>query len=71
MTKNENEEHEPDTEGVEASGLRSRKAMHKEYEITSQNDADRRQGYGDAVLTVSSMEELFTRAWILSGRTVF
>ena len=69
--EDETEEQQPDTEGVRANGLRSRKAMHKEYEITSQNDADRRQGYGDAVLTVSSMEDLFTRAWILSGRAVF
>lgn len=68
--EDENEEQQPDTEGVRANGLRSRKAMHKEYEITSQNDADRRQGYGDAVLTVSSVEDLFTWAWILSGRAV-
>jgi nuclear receptor interaction protein len=58
---------QPEPEGVSCSGLRSRKAMHKEYEITSQNDAERRRGYGDAFVTVSSMEDFFTRAWILSG----
>ena len=64
--EDENEE-QPDTEGVRSNGLRSRKAMHKEYEITSQNDAERRRGYGDAFITVSNMEDIFTRAWIMSG----
>jgi len=53
--------------GVAVGGLKSRRAMHRCYEITSQNDAERRRGLGDAFVTVSSMEELFARAWILSG----
>jgi DDB1- and CUL4-associated factor 6 len=63
----DNEHQEPDSEGVTASGLRSRKAMHKEYEITSQNDAERRRGYGDAFVTVSSLENPCARTPILSG----
>ena len=35
-------------------GLTSRKAMHKSYEIMSQNDVQRRDGTSDAFLTVSS-----------------
>jgi DDB1- and CUL4-associated factor 6 len=58
-----------DDDGDEAAsrGLKSRRAMHRSYEITSQNDVGRRRnadeiGYG----TVSSMEELLARAWIMS-----
>ena len=50
----DDEDDEDDAEGRTASGLRSRKAMHKEYEITSQNDAERRRGYGDQFITVST-----------------
>ncbi len=35
-------------------GLTSRKAMHRSYEIMSQNDVQRRDGTSDAFLTVSS-----------------
>jgi DDB1- and CUL4-associated factor 6 len=34
-------------------GLTSRKAMHKSYEITTQNDVSRREGIGEAYITVS------------------
>ncbi|KIW22352.1 hypothetical protein, variant 1 [Cladophialophora immunda] len=34
-----------------SDGLRSRRAMHRSYEITSQNDAERRRGAGDAFVT--------------------
>lgn len=37
-------------------GLTSRKAMHKSYEITSQNDVARQDGVGDAYITVSGDE---------------
>ena len=61
-----------DEDAPTAAGLRSRKAMHKSYEIMSQNDVERRRGLEDAFTTVSgTMEELFTRAWILSGFTLF
>ena len=59
---------EDDTEGNRAdNGLPSRKAMHQSYEIMSQNDVERRNGVGDAFLTVSA-DELFARAWIMSWR---
>ncbi|KAK4941977.1 hypothetical protein LTR10_018158 [Elasticomyces elasticus] len=48
-------------------GLESRRAMHREYEITSQNDAERRRGVGDTLVTVGTMEALLARAWIMSG----
>ena len=55
---------------VSKRGLRSRKAMHKIYEITSQNDAERRRGLGDAFMTVSDMDELLLRAWIMAGTEI-
>jgi nuclear receptor interaction protein len=42
-----------DDELVEGNGLSSRKRMHREYEITSQNDLDRKGGREDAFITVS------------------
>ncbi|EXJ83204.1 hypothetical protein A1O1_06823 [Capronia coronata CBS 617.96] len=46
--------------------LRSRRAMHRSYEIISQNDVERRRGAEDTYVTVSAMEELLIRAWIMS-----
>ena len=60
------DDQQPDSEGITTNGLRSRKAMHKEYEITSQNDVERQRD-GTADMTVSSMDLFFTRAWIMSG----
>ena len=51
---------------VTSSGLRSRKALGKIYEITSQNDVERRRGVGDPFMTVSA-DAIITRAWIMSG----
>ena len=68
--ENENDrDDEKEGEGASVSkrGLRSRKAIHKIYEITSQNDAERRRGLGDAFMTVSDMDELLLRAWIMAG----
>jgi nuclear receptor interaction protein len=50
-----------------AGGLTSRRAMHRSYEITSQNDVERRRDAGDTFVTVGSMEELLARAWIMSS----
>jgi DDB1- and CUL4-associated factor 6 len=60
----------PDTPTTGAQpGLTSKKAMHKSYEIMSQNDVHRRDGLGDAYVTVSdAVDELFLRAWLLGGR---
>lgn len=59
---------ETKVEATNTAGLKSRRAMHKSYEIMSQNDVERQRGLHDAFATVSgTMEELFTRAWILSG----
>ena len=54
---------------VTTEGLRSRKAIGRMYTITSQNDVDRRRGAGDAFMTVSSdiLEDIFARAWVMSG----
>ncbi|RMZ80016.1 hypothetical protein DV738_g3038, partial [Chaetothyriales sp. CBS 135597] len=43
---------------VERHGLRSRRALHREYEITSQNDAERRRGLGNAFMTEDTLERL-------------
>jgi DDB1- and CUL4-associated factor 6 len=43
-------------------GLTSRKAMHKSYEIMSQNDVSRREGIGEAYITVS--DEAFGDSFI-------
>ena len=59
-------EEEPESETPTTSrGLASRKAMHNSYQIMSQNDVDRRNGVGDAFITVS-MDDLFARAWMLA-----
>lgn len=60
------EEDAEEDNNVAANGLQSRKAMHRSYEIMSQNDLDRRSGVGDAFITVS-MNELLARAWLLAG----
>ncbi|RMD39766.1 hypothetical protein DV735_g5362, partial [Chaetothyriales sp. CBS 134920] len=49
------EENEP---RVERHGLRSRRAMHREYEITSQNDAERRRGLGRAFMSEDTLARL-------------
>ena len=46
-------EEEEGNNDIALDGLSSRRAMHKCYEITSQNDAERRRGAGDAFVTVS------------------
>ena len=63
----EDGEEEP---AVTGRGLPSRKAMHKIYEITSQNDAERRRGMGDAFMTVGGMDALLLRAWIMAGAEI-
>ena len=40
-------------EEIGENGLASRKSMHLEYQITSQNDLDRKGGKRDAYITVS------------------
>lgn len=60
------EEETEDEATVAARGLASRKAMHKSYEIMSQNDLDRRSGVGDAFITVSVDDMLAT--WLLGSR---
>ncbi|OAL39207.1 hypothetical protein AYO20_01525 [Fonsecaea nubica] len=50
-----------------SSGLRSRRAMHRSYEITSQNDVELRRTAEDSFVTVGSMDELLVRAWIMSS----
>lgn len=61
----DNEDDSRPNVAAKPGGLKSRRAMHKEYEITSQNDVERRRNQGDVFVTVSSMEDVFTRAWIL------
>ena len=51
-------------------GLPSRKAMHKSYQIMAQNDVDRRDGMGDAFITVSA-DGLLLEAWLLAGRGIW
>lgn len=50
-----------------SGGLESRRAMHRSYEIISQNDVQRRRSAEDTFATVGSMEELLARAWIMSS----
>ena len=52
-------------EETTSRGLKSRRAMHRSYEITSQNDAGRRSS--ERVGTVGTLEELLARAWIMSS----
>jgi nuclear receptor interaction protein len=62
------EDDEPEVEGaISSNDLSSRKAMHKSYEIMSQNELDRTSGVGDAFITVS-VDALFARAWLLATR---
>jgi DDB1- and CUL4-associated factor 6 len=53
-------------------GLTSKKAMHKAYEIMSQNDVSRREGIGEAYITVSDdeVDDLFITAWFLASRSL-
>lgn len=55
------------------NGLKSRRALNMQYEITSQNDAMRREGNGDAFVTVSAeqLEMIFVRAWAMSNSMFF
>ena len=50
----DDDEHE-DEPTIAANGLSSRKRMHDEYEITSQNDVDRRGGNQDVYITVRDL----------------
>lgn len=60
-----------DNESVAPGGLKSRRVpMDKVYEITSQNNADRHRGGGDAFMTVSEMDDFLLRAWILSNSMI-
>ncbi|OAL21976.1 hypothetical protein AYO22_07573 [Fonsecaea multimorphosa] len=63
----DSDEGEDGTEAVSSSGLRSRRAMHRSYEIISQNDVERRRSAGDTFVTVGSIEELLVNAWIVSS----
>ncbi|KAK5305049.1 hypothetical protein LTR99_004115 [Exophiala xenobiotica] len=56
-----------DDEEEEYGGLESRRAIHREYEITTQNDVERRRGAGDTIVTVGTIEGLLVRAWFRSG----
>lgn len=47
-----------DDERAAPNGLSSRRRMHQEYEITSQNDMDRKGGREDAFITVSNFKFL-------------
>ena len=63
----EDDSDEAEENETSAGGLKSRRAMHRSYEITNQNDVERRRGPGDSFVTVGSMEELLARAWIMSS----
>jgi nuclear receptor interaction protein len=52
---NDEGEDDDEEERVAPHGLRSRKRMHLEYEITSKNDMDRKGGREDAFITVSDL----------------
>lgn len=60
-----------DDKAIAANGLKSRQAMHRNYEIMNQNDVARREEDGDEYLTVSGSAEnmhlLFARAWLLAN----
>jgi len=45
-------------EEVAANGLRSRKRMHEAYQITSQNDMDRKGGRDDYFISVSKLRRV-------------
>ncbi|KAF2641668.1 WD40 repeat-like protein [Massarina eburnea CBS 473.64] len=47
---------------VEGNGLRSRKAMHRAYEITSENDMNRKGGDEEAFITRALLAQLSQRA---------
>lgn len=46
---------------VTTNGLRSRKAMHEQYQIISQNDMDRKGGREDAFITRALLAQLAQR----------
>ncbi|KAL5437729.1 hypothetical protein PMIN06_008978 [Paraphaeosphaeria minitans] len=50
-----------DDDEVAENGLKSRKAMHEQYQITSQNDMDRKGGPEDAVITRALLAQLAQR----------
>ncbi|KAK5944270.1 hypothetical protein PMZ80_003551 [Knufia obscura] len=60
-----------DPEYVARNGLKSRRVpMEKIYEITSQNNAERQRGVGDAFMTVSDLDNILLRAWLMSNAMV-
>ncbi|KAF2438781.1 WD40 repeat-like protein [Karstenula rhodostoma CBS 690.94] len=50
-----------DDDEVAENGLKSRKAMHEQYQITSQNDMDRKGGREDAFITRALLAQLAQR----------
>lgn len=60
-----------DDDAVATRGLKSRRVpMDRVYEITSQNNAQRHRGGDDTIMTVSEMDSLLIRAWILSNAMI-
>ncbi|OCK85448.1 WD40 repeat-like protein [Lepidopterella palustris CBS 459.81] len=57
----EDSEDEENEAKISPNGLSSRKRMHLEYQITSQNDLDRRGGSRDAFITRSMLAQLAQR----------
>lgn len=55
------ENSEAEDERVAPSGLSSRKRMHQQYQITSQNDMDRKGGREDAFITRALLAQLAQR----------
>ncbi|KAJ4357324.1 uncharacterized protein N0V89_001899 [Didymosphaeria variabile] len=50
-----------DDDDVAENGLKSRRAMHEQYQITSQNDMDRKGGREDAFITRALLAQLAQR----------
>ncbi|KAK5099593.1 hypothetical protein LTR70_002326 [Exophiala xenobiotica] len=60
-----------DPESVVRGGLKSKRVpMDKVYEIISQNNAERQRGVGDAFMTVSDLDDILIRAWLMSNAMV-
>jgi nuclear receptor interaction protein len=53
---------EDEDDEVAANGLRSRKAMHNAYKITSENDMNRKGGGEEAFITRALLAQLAQRA---------
>lgn len=69
MNLQDDEESTPENQPpANTNALPSRKAMHRAYEIMSQNDLDRRSGLGDAFITRSMLARL--AAHIQAGQMI-